>query len=216
MVSVGSSEKFVSRWPADNQEPPKTALIFSNPSTHSARRPDCARGFCSCARRYPSGGYGTICTGLAFVRAEEGPHDHHPLRRVGANRYLGRSCRPQRDERQDTRDAMMAYLPAKIPPLAQPWPVDLRGRTSEFLNADRYIGDNIDAKMRGHRPLQPVTPICLRATTLTSPASYQTRTRPWYRLPDRRFPNTRFDARGKPRISPSTSSIQLLVARQQV
>ena len=30
-------------------------------------------------RCYPSGGYGTICTGLAFVRAEEGPHDHHPL-----------------------------------------------------------------------------------------------------------------------------------------
>ena len=33
MVSVGSSEKFVSRWPADNQEPPKTALISSDPST---------------------------------------------------------------------------------------------------------------------------------------------------------------------------------------
>ena len=33
MVSVGSSEKFVSRWPADNQEPPKTALISSDPTT---------------------------------------------------------------------------------------------------------------------------------------------------------------------------------------
>ena len=32
-VSVGSSEKFVARWPADNQEPPKTALISSDPST---------------------------------------------------------------------------------------------------------------------------------------------------------------------------------------
>jgi hypothetical protein len=33
MVSSGSSEKFVSRWSADNQEPPKTALISSDPST---------------------------------------------------------------------------------------------------------------------------------------------------------------------------------------
>ena len=32
MVSAGSSEKFVSRWPADNQEPPKTAPISPNPS----------------------------------------------------------------------------------------------------------------------------------------------------------------------------------------
>jgi hypothetical protein len=31
-VSAGSTEKFVSRWPADNQEPPKTALISSDPS----------------------------------------------------------------------------------------------------------------------------------------------------------------------------------------
>ena len=36
MVSAGSSEKFDSRWPADNQEPPKTSLISSDPST---RRP---------------------------------------------------------------------------------------------------------------------------------------------------------------------------------
>jgi hypothetical protein len=36
MVSAGSSEKFDSRWPADNQEPPKTALISSDLST---RRP---------------------------------------------------------------------------------------------------------------------------------------------------------------------------------
>jgi hypothetical protein len=33
MESAGSSEKFVSRWPADNQEPPKTAVISSDPST---------------------------------------------------------------------------------------------------------------------------------------------------------------------------------------
>jgi hypothetical protein len=32
MVSAGSSEEFVSRWPADNQEPMKTALISSDPS----------------------------------------------------------------------------------------------------------------------------------------------------------------------------------------
>jgi hypothetical protein len=32
MVSAGSSEKFVSRWPADNQEPRKTALISSDPT----------------------------------------------------------------------------------------------------------------------------------------------------------------------------------------
>jgi len=32
MVSVGSSEKFVSRWPTDNHEPPKTALISSDPT----------------------------------------------------------------------------------------------------------------------------------------------------------------------------------------
>jgi hypothetical protein len=32
-VSAGSSEKFVSRWPADNQESPKTALVSSDPST---------------------------------------------------------------------------------------------------------------------------------------------------------------------------------------
>jgi hypothetical protein len=37
MASAGSSEKFVSRWPADNQEPPKTAPISPNPS---APRPD--------------------------------------------------------------------------------------------------------------------------------------------------------------------------------
>jgi hypothetical protein len=33
MVSATSSEKFVSRWPADSQEPPKTALASSDPST---------------------------------------------------------------------------------------------------------------------------------------------------------------------------------------
>jgi hypothetical protein len=39
MVSAGSSEKFDSRWPADNQEPPKTALISSDPSTRRPARP---------------------------------------------------------------------------------------------------------------------------------------------------------------------------------
>jgi hypothetical protein len=33
VVRASSSEKFVSRWPADNREPPKTALISSDPST---------------------------------------------------------------------------------------------------------------------------------------------------------------------------------------
>jgi hypothetical protein len=33
MVNASSSEKFVSRWPADNQEPPKTALTSSDPTT---------------------------------------------------------------------------------------------------------------------------------------------------------------------------------------
>jgi hypothetical protein len=56
VVSAGATEKFVSRWPADNQEPPETVLI-------------------------------------------------------------------------------------------------------ESLNADRDMGDNIDAKMRGHRPLQPVASV---------------------------------------------------------
>src|SRR5262249_11615840 len=36
VVSADSSEKFDSRWPADNHEPPKTALMSSDPST---RRP---------------------------------------------------------------------------------------------------------------------------------------------------------------------------------
>jgi hypothetical protein len=49
-------------------------------------------------------GDGTICTG---VGTEEGPHDHHPLRWGGANRYLGR-CRLHREERQGSREKMMA------------------------------------------------------------------------------------------------------------
>ena len=81
---------------------------LSQPERPSARRPDCARGCRSCR---PSGAYGTICaaagtssgTGTAFLGTEEDPHGHHPLRRVRANRYLGRGCRPQRDERQGTR-----------------------------------------------------------------------------------------------------------------
>jgi hypothetical protein len=38
IASAGSSEKFISRWPADIQEPPKTAPIFPNTSAppHSA------------------------------------------------------------------------------------------------------------------------------------------------------------------------------------
>jgi hypothetical protein len=97
--SAGSSEKFASRWSADNPEPPKAAPISSEAS---APAPAVA----------PPGGYGTICTCVAFARAEEGPHDHHPLRRVGVDRYFGRSCRLQYDERQVTRDAVMIYLPA--------------------------------------------------------------------------------------------------------
>ena len=31
--------------------------------------------------------------------------------------------------------------------------------TGESLNAEGNMGDNIDAKMRGHRPLQPVAPV---------------------------------------------------------
>ena len=111
MVSAGSSEKFVSRWPADNQEPPKNGADLSQPERPSVRRPDCARGCRSSARCCPSGAYGTIWaaagtssgTGTAFLGTEEDPHGHHPLRRVRANRYLGRGCRPQRDERQGTR-----------------------------------------------------------------------------------------------------------------
>jgi hypothetical protein len=84
---------------------------LSQPERPSPRRPDCARGCRSSARCCPSGAYGTICaaagtssgTGTAFLGTEEDPHGHHPLRRVRANRYLGRGCRPQRDERQGTR-----------------------------------------------------------------------------------------------------------------
>jgi hypothetical protein len=84
---------------------------LSQPERPSARRPDSARGCRSSARCCPSGAYGTICaaagtssgTGTAFLGTEEDPHGHHPLRRVRANRYLGRGCRPQRDERQGTR-----------------------------------------------------------------------------------------------------------------
>ena len=42
-------------------------------------------------------------TGTAFFGAEENPHGHHPLRRVGANGYLGRRCPPQHDKHHGTR-----------------------------------------------------------------------------------------------------------------
>ena len=110
MVSAGSSEKFVSRWPADNQEPPKTAPISPNPS---APRPGVPIAPAAAAPppavappalTAPSVPRGTSSgTGTAFLGTEEDPHGHHPLRRVRANRYLGRGCRPQRDERQGTR-----------------------------------------------------------------------------------------------------------------
>jgi hypothetical protein len=87
----------------------------------------------SSARCRTSGAYGSICatagtsdTGIAFLGAEEGPHDHHPLGPVGANRYLGRGCHPQRDEPQGTRDAMMAYLLAEIPALDSAVAIDSR------------------------------------------------------------------------------------------
>jgi hypothetical protein len=53
---------------------------------------------------------------------------------------------------------MMAYLPAKIPALAQPW--RRFARTHQRVFKRRPLrGRHIDAKMRGHRPLQPVAPI---------------------------------------------------------
>ena len=38
VASAGSSEEFVSRWPADNEEPPKTGTISPNPSALSRQR----------------------------------------------------------------------------------------------------------------------------------------------------------------------------------
>jgi hypothetical protein len=88
IASAGSSEEFVSRWPADIQEPPKTAPISPNPSAS----PPSARGSVAVAPIAPAparpsalhGAYGNISaaegsgsgTRTVFLDAEEDPDGH--------------------------------------------------------------------------------------------------------------------------------------------
>ena len=113
IANAGASEEFVSRFPADNEEPPKTGTISPNPSASPAsafgsggrRNGDgtthpsvfrCSSGTISAAEGSGSG------TRTVFLDAEEDQDGHSSIGRVRKSRYLGRGCQITRgkDERR--------------------------------------------------------------------------------------------------------------------
>ena len=113
IASAGSSEKFVSRWPADIQEPPKTAPISPNPNAPplSALGSGAVAPIAPAPAAPPPAVAPPATASVAadrhryrhrLLRSRRNPHGHHPLRRVGANGYLGRSCQsPANRQRPD-------------------------------------------------------------------------------------------------------------------